>query len=122
MAVTELTGQSFEAAVTNHDFIIVDFWSPSCGPCRVFAPLFETIAKEYPDILFAKVNIQDEPEIAAHFQIRAVPTLMVIRQQIIVFNRAGAPSELGLRDLIAKAATLDMLQMHTQVSKKEGDA
>lgn len=72
--------------------------------------------------MFAKVNIQDEPEIAVHFGIRAVPTLMVIRQRVIVFKRAGAPSELGLLDLIAKAKALNMEQLRTEVSRHEGDA
>jgi thioredoxin 1 len=90
MAVVELTKENFEQVVTSNSTVIVDYWAPWCGPCRGFAPVFEKVAEKNPDIVFAKVNTDDEQEIAAHFQIRSIPTLMVFRDQIIVFSQPGA--------------------------------
>ena len=90
MAVVELTKENFEQVVTGNPTVIVDFWAPWCGPCRSFAPVFERVAEKNPDIVFAKVNTEDEPEIAGHFQIRSIPTLMVFRDSVILFAQPGA--------------------------------
>jgi len=119
MAVIELTTDSFEESVTSNDFVIVDFWAPWCGPCLSFAPTYEKVAEDHPDIVFAKVNTEDEPEIAGHFQIRSIPTLMIFREKIIVFTEAGALPESGFRDLISKTAQLDMDEVKRQVAAQQ---
>ncbi|HXF79366.1 MAG TPA: thioredoxin [Usitatibacter sp.] len=124
MAVMELTKENFESVVTTHPTVIVDYWAPWCGPCRGFAPVFERVAEANPDIVFAKVNTEDEQEIAAHFQIRSIPTLMVFRDQIIVFSQPGALPQNALEQVVAKAKTLDMEEVRKQIAKQEsqGDA
>ena len=90
MAVVELTKENFEQVVTSNPMVVVDYWAPWCGPCRGFAPVFESVAEANPDVVFAKVNTDEEQEIAQHFQIRSIPTLMVFKEQVIVFSQAGA--------------------------------
>ncbi len=119
MAVVELTKDNFEEVVTNNPFVIVDFWAPWCGPCRSFAPTYEKVSEEHPDIVFAKVNTEDEQEIAAHFQIRSIPTLMIFRDKIIIFSEAGALPESGFKELVGKAGDLDMNEVREQIAAQE---
>ncbi len=121
MAVIELTKDNFEQVVTDNDFVIVDFWAPWCGPCRSFAPTYEKVSEDHPNIVFAKVNTEDEVEIAGHFQIRSIPMLMIFREKIIVFSEAGALPESGLRDLISKTAELDMVEVKQQVEAQQSE-
>lgn len=116
MAVVELTKENFEETVTNNDFVIVDFWAPWCGPCRSFAPTYEKVSEDHPNIVFAKVNTEVEQEIAGHFQIRSIPTLMIFREKVIIFSQAGALPESGFRDLLQKAGELDMSEVHQQIA------
>jgi len=118
VAVVELTKDNFEETVTNNDFVIVDFWAPWCGPCRSFAPTYEKVSEDHPDIVFAKVNTEDEQEIAGHFQIRSIPTLMIFREKVIIFSQAGALPESGFRELLQKAGELDMAEVHQQIEKE----
>lgn len=119
MAVVELTKDNFEEVVTNNGFVIVDFWAPWCGPCRSFAPTYEKVSEDHPDVVFAKVNTEDEQEIAGHFQIRSIPTLMIFRDKIIIFSEAGALPESGFRELVAKAGELDMDEVRRQVAEQQ---
>jgi len=119
MAVVELTEENFEETVTNNDFVIVDYWAPWCGPCRSFAPTYEKVSEEHENIVFAKVNTEEQQGIAAHFQIRSIPTLMVFREKVIIFSQAGALPESGLKELIQRASELDMAEVHKQIA--EGD-
>ncbi len=122
MAVVELTKDNFEETVTGNDFVIVDYWAPWCGPCRSFAPTFEKVSEEHPDIVFAKVNTEDEQEIAGHFQIRSIPTLMIFREKVIIFSQPGALPESGLKDLIQRATELDMAEVHKQIAEEQQNA
>lgn len=122
MAVVELTKENFEETVTGNDFVIVDYWAPWCGPCRSFAPTFEKVSEEHPDIVFAKVNTEDEQEIAGHFQIRSIPTLMIFREKVIIFSQPGALPESGLKDLIQRASDLDMAEVHKQIAEEQQNA
>lgn len=122
MAVVELTKDSFEEAVTENDFVIVDFWAPWCGPCRSFAPVFEKISEDHPEIVFAKVNTEEQQEIAAHFQIRSIPTLMIFREKVIIFSEAGALPEGAFRDLVTKAGELDMAEVRKQIEEQQSSA
>jgi thioredoxin 1 len=119
MAVVELTKENFEKVITSNSTVIVDFWAPWCGPCRGFAPVFERVAEANPDVVFAKVNTDDEQEIGSHFQIRSIPTLMVFRDQIIVFSQPGAMPQNALEQVIAKAKVLDMEEVRAQISQQE---
>lgn len=119
MAVVELTKDNFEEVVTDNEFVIVDFWAPWCGPCRSFAPTYEKVSADHPDVVFAKVNTEDEQEIAGHFQIRSIPTLMIFRDKIIIFSEAGALPESAFRELISKASELDMEDVRRQVAEQQ---
>ncbi len=119
MAVVELTKQNFEDTVTNNAFVIVDFWAPWCGPCRSFAPTFESASEEHENIVFAKVNTEEEQEIAAHFGIRSIPTLMIFRDKIIIFSQPGALPESAFKELIGKASELDMDEVRKQIEQEK---
>ena len=118
MGVLELDKDSFQETVTNNDFVIVDFWAPWCGPCRSFAPTFEKVSEDHPDIVFTKVNTEDEQEIARHFMIRSIPTLMIFREKVIIYNQPGALPEGQFRELIRKAKELDMAEVHRQIEEE----
>ena len=115
MAVVELTKENFEQVITSNSTVIVDYWAPWCGPCRGFAPVFEKVAEAHPDVVFAKVNTEEEQEIAGHFQIRSIPTLMVFRDQIIVFSQPGALAQGAFEQVVAKAKALDMDEVRKQM-------
>ena len=107
-SVLELTSDNFAKSIDDHPFAIVDFWAPWCAPCRAFAPAFAAAAARHPDALFAKVNTEDQQQIAAQFGIRSIPTLMIFRDNIIVFSEAGALSAGALEHVLGAAKALDM--------------
>jgi thioredoxin 1 len=118
MAVIELTKENFEQVITSNATVIVDYWAPWCGPCRGFAPIFERVAEQNPDVVFAKVNTDEEQEIAGHFQIRSIPTLMVFREQIIVFSQPGALPQNALEQVVEKSKQLDMEEVRKQIGEQ----
>ena len=119
MATMALTKDVFEQVVTGNDTVIVDFWAPWCGPCRAFAPTFEAISEKYPGIVFAKVNTEDEPELAGQFEIRSIPTLMVFREKVLLFSQPGALPALALESIIKKVQELDMAEVHRDITAQE---
>ncbi len=119
MATIDLNKDNFEEVVTGNDMVIIDFWAPWCGPCKSFAPTYEEISEKYPDVVFAKVNTEVEMELAGHFQIRSIPTLMVFRQQVILFAQPGALPASGLQSVIDQAKALDMAEVHKQIAEEE---
>ena len=121
MAVVELTKENFEQVVTSNPTVVVDYWAPWCGPCRGFAPVFEKVSEQHPDVVFAKVNTDEEQEIAQHFQIRSIPTLMVFREQIIVFSQPGALPQGSFEQVVSKAKALDMEEVRKQIADQPAE-
>ena len=119
MATLELTNDNLVDTINNNDFVIIDFWAPWCGPCQSFGPVYEEISEKYDDIVFAKVNTQEEQEIAAQFNIRSIPTLMVFREQVILYAEAGALPGSAFEELINQAKAVDMAEVHKQVADQQ---
>lgn len=119
MATVELTKENFEEVVVNNDMVIVDFWAPWCAPCRGFAPTYEEASEKHADIVFAKVNTEEQQELAGYFQIRSIPTLMVFREKVIIFSQPGALPASGLEELIEGIKKVDMAQVHKEIAEEQ---
>jgi thioredoxin 2 len=124
MSIVELNKDSFQESITPDGTLIVDFWAPWCGPCKGFAPVFEKAAEEHPGVTFAKVNTDVEQELAGALGIRSIPTLMVFREQVLLFSQPGALSAGQLNELLAKVKELDMQKVHEEIAaaQEEPDA
>jgi thioredoxin 1 len=119
MATVELTKDNFEDVVTKNSLVIIDFWAPWCGPCKGFAPVFEAASEKHEDVVFAKVNTDEEQALAGHFAIRSIPTIMVFREQVILFSQAGALPADALESVLSQARALDMKQVHEDIAAQE---
>ena len=118
MAAIDLTHDNFQSAIDDNDIVIVDFWATWCGPCKQFAPVFEAASELHQDIVFGKVNTEEQQELSGEFQIRSIPTLMIFREQIGVFMQPGALPPHGLEEVIGKVRELDMEFVRTEVEKQ----
>ncbi len=119
MATIELTKDNFDKTVSDNPMVIVDFWAPWCGPCRGFAPVYEKASETHADVVFAKVNTDEQQELAGAFGIRSIPTLMVFRDKVILFQQAGALPGNALEQVITQAKTLDMDKVRAELKAQE---
>lgn len=119
MATVDLTADAFPTTVEENDIVLVDFWADWCGPCRMFAPIYDEVSQEHDDVVFAKVDTEQEQELAAAFSIQSIPTLMAFREGVLVFSQAGALPKASLEDLVSQVKALDMDDVRRQIAEHE---
>ncbi len=119
MASIEITKENFNDIVEQNEFVLLDFWAEWCGPCKNFSPIFEKVSEDHDDIVFGKINTEEQQELAAYFHIRSIPTLMVMREKVALYSKAGMLPESALQELISKAREVDMADVHRQVAEHE---
>ncbi len=119
MALVNLTEATLNETIENNNTVIIDFWAPWCGPCKSFGPIYEKTAEQYPDIVFAKVNTEDEQAVAGQFQIRSIPTTVILKEGIMIFQQAGVMPEEALKDVIRQVQELDMDVVRKEIEEQQ---
>ncbi|GGE67896.1 MAG TPA: thioredoxin [Paenalcaligenes hominis] len=121
MSTVDLTQDTFQAAVEGDKTLIIDFWAPWCGPCQQFAPTYEAAAAKHDDIVFAKVNTEEQEELAAAMRIRSIPTIMVFRERVLLFQHSGALAESQLEELIEQVKAVNMEEVHAEIAAQQNN-
>jgi thioredoxin 1 len=117
VATVDLTADSFQSTIDDNDIVLIDFWAGWCGPCRMFAPIYEEVSERHPDLVFGKVDTEAEQALAGAFQVRSIPTLAAIRDGVLVFSQPGVVPAEALDDLIAQVRELDMTEIHREIAQ-----
>lgn len=117
-----LTRDNFNQVIENNDIVLIDFWADWCGPCRAFKPIFAAAAARHPEVTFATCDTEDQPELAAAFQVRSIPTLAVFRDQVLLYAQPGMLPGEALDDLVAQAKGLDMVKVRAELAAREAAA
>ncbi len=121
MATIELTKDNLDSTIENNDIVLIDFWAEWCGPCKMFGPIFKQASEKNPDMVFASCNTEEQPEVAGSFGIRAIPTLAVFREKILVFLQPGALPGSALNEIIEKVRELDMDEVRADIEKQKAE-
>ena len=122
MATVNLNEANFNETIEKNDIVIIDFWAPWCGPCKSYGPIYEKISEEYTDVVFGKVNTEEEQGLGGHFQIRSIPTTIILKENIAIFQQAGVMPEEGLKDVIRQVKELDMDMVRKEIEKEQAAA
>ena len=121
MATIEVTKDNIEEIITGNSMVILDFWAEWCGPCKAFAPAFEAASEKYPDVVFGKVNTEEQRELAGYFQIRSIPNVMLFRDKVMLFSQPGAMPAAGIESVIEQARAVDMAKVHEEIAAEEAE-
>ena len=122
MATIEVTKDNIEEIISKNEMVILDFWAEWCGPCKSFAPVFEAASQKYPDVVFGKINTEEQQELAGQFQIRSIPNVMLFREQVMLFTQPGAMPATGIDSVIAQAKALDMAKIRQEIAEEEANS
>ncbi|MCB2102619.1 MAG: thioredoxin [Rhodobacterales bacterium] len=119
MATKALTIENFEDTINNNGIVMIDFWADWCGPCKMFAPTYEKVSEAHPDVVFGKIDTEDQQQLAAQFGIRSIPTIAVFRDQVLLFRQAGALPESAIEDVLRQVRDLDMDDVRKQIAEQQ---
>jgi thioredoxin 1 len=122
MATIDLTTENFQTTIMENDMVVIDFWAEWCGPCKMFGPTYEKVSENHDGVVFAKCNTENQQDIAGQFGIQSIPTLAIMRDEILIFSQSGAIPESALEDLVTQAKELDMAEVHTKIAEQKAEA